>query len=96
MKFLVRLYFMIRAFGAIRVLRFLPKKSPMVFKGEGSSLHLCNEISMLGFRKVLLVTDNFLAESGLLYEMQASLRAAGVEYIVYDGVLPNPDFDSVP
>jgi alcohol dehydrogenase len=74
MKFLVRLYFMIRAFGAIRVLRFLPKKSPMVFKGEGSSLHLCNEISMLGFRKVLLVTDNFLAESGLLYEMQASLR----------------------
>ena len=95
MKFLVRLYFMIRAFGAIRVLRFLPKKSPMVFKGEGSSLHLCNEISMLGFRKVLLVTDNFLAESGLLYEMQASLRAAGVEYIVYDGVLPNPDFDSV-
>lgn len=64
MKFLVRLYFMIRAFGAIRVLRFLPKKSPMVFKGEGSSLHLCNEISMLGFRKVLRGFNSLVQRGG--------------------------------
>ena len=57
---------MIRAFRGNQGCDFT--KVPMVFKGEDLSLHLCNEISMLGFRKVLLVTDNFTAESGLLYE----------------------------
>lgn len=95
MNFFKRLYFKLRAFGAIRVLRFLPKKSPLVIKGENSALELCSEVSLFGFRKVLIVTDNFLASSGLLDGLKASLRELGVSYEIFDGILPNPDFDAV-
>ncbi len=88
-------YYKIRAFVVTWLLRLLPRQSPIVFKGPDSSLALCAQAAVLGFEKILLVTDNFLAQSGLLDGMREALTRHGVEYVVYDGVLPNPSFGQV-
>lgn len=88
-------YYRFRAFGAIRILRHLPRKTPLVFKGEQSSQKLCKEISMLGFKKILIVTDDFLGSSGLLDDIKKVLDENRVDYSLFDGVQPNPDFDAV-
>lgn len=49
---------------------------------------LCRE---LGGRKALVVTDTGIAVAGHLDHALRSLRAAGVEYAVYDRVRENPD-----
>ena len=41
-------------------------------------------------RKVLIVTDGFLHISGMLEPMKKALSAAGIGYVVYDEVTPNP------
>ena len=46
-------------------------------------------------QKVLLVTDSFLAGSGILDDMKRVLKEQDVSYVVYDGVLPDPAFDQV-
>ena len=40
--------------------------------------------------RVLVVTDRFMVESGLLAPSRASLEAAGLEPTVYDAVVPDP------
>ena len=95
MNFIRRFYYKLRAFGAMRVLWYLPKKSPVVFKGESSALQICREIALLGYKKVLIVTDNFLANSGILDELVEILEDESIEYEIFEGVLPNPTFNAV-
>lgn len=89
------LYFHIRAAGVKLLLKLLPRNLPVVYAGSGSSLKLCRLTGSLGYTRVLLVTDRFLAGSGLLDGITGELAASGVEYSVFDGVEPDPAFEQV-
>jgi alcohol dehydrogenase class IV len=88
-------YYKIMAFVVTWLLRLLPRNPPVVFTGLNSALVLCEQVAILGFKRVLIVTDNFLGSSGILDGIKAKLADGGVEFVVYDGVLPDPSFDKV-
>ena len=89
------LYYKLRAFLVTLLLRLMPRNMPIVFKGPKSSLTLCEQVALLGFKKPLLVTDAFLASTPIVSDMLKTLEDNGLEVVVYDGVLPDPTFDKV-
>jgi len=89
------LYFKLRAIVVTWLMRILPRNPPVVFKGSNSALTLCEQVAVLGYQKVMIVTDNFLAGSGILDGIKETLSKAGVEFAIFDGVLPDPAFDQV-
>ena len=89
------IYYKIRAVLVTILLRTLPRNPPIIFKGPGSSITLCEQLAVLGYKKTLLVTDNFLHTSGLLNEVIKTLNSLGIAHAIYDGVLPDPAFDQI-
>ncbi len=89
------LYYKIMAFVVTWLLRLLPRNPPVVFTGPNSALALSEQVAILGFKRVLIVTDEFLGGSGILDGIKGKLDEGGVEYVVFDGVLPDPAFDQV-
>ena len=89
------LYFKLRAVVVTWLMRLLPRNPPVVFKGINSALTLCEQVAVLGYNKVVLVTDDFLGSSGILDGIKATLTENEVEFAVFDGVLPDPAFDQV-
>ncbi|GIU35208.1 alcohol dehydrogenase [Shewanella schlegeliana] len=71
----------------------MPK--PTLFTGAGSSLELCEAIAYMGMKRVLIVTDSVLINLGLLDAIKNRLSDTGVEYVIYDGVLPDPTYTQV-
>lgn len=63
--------------------------------GEGVVKELGTYVKDLGYEKALLVTDNFLATSALLDKVTAPLNEAGIEYVLYKDVDPNPSCKNV-
>jgi alcohol dehydrogenase class IV len=64
--------------------------SPEMFTGVGSSLKLCEHIAAQGVKNILLVTDSFLLQSGLITPIQDKLASLGVAVTAYDGIKPDP------
>ncbi len=87
----LRIYMVIFKFVTV----IMPFKWPRSFDGPGSSLELCRHIAAEGHRKVLIVTDAMLVKLGLLDKMKAELDKAGVAYVIYDGVLPDPTVEQI-
>jgi alcohol dehydrogenase len=58
--------------------------------GPGCIAKLPGELSALGAKKPLLLTDKGIAGSGLLATITKALDGAGRKYDVYDDVAPNP------
>ena len=59
--------------------------------GKGTHGEVGKEIKERGFHKVLIhYGGTFLEENGVLDTVHESLRDAGLEYIDFDGVIPNP------
>ncbi len=73
----------------------IPMPKPTLFTGADSSLELCRAIGQLGMQKVLIVSDEVLVKIGLLDPLLAELEKSGVDYVVYDGILPDPTYDQV-
>ncbi len=73
----------------------IPMPKPTLFTGPDSSLELCRAIAQLGMRKVLIVTDEVLVNIGLIDGIVKELESAGMEYVIYDGILPDPTYDQV-
>jgi len=73
----------------------VPMPKPTLFTGEDSSLELCTAIGQLGFKKVLIVTDEVLVKIGLLDKIKARLDELNINYVIYDGILPDPTYDQV-
>ena len=71
-------------------MNFLDWSEPHLLEGKGSVLGLPEFIKSKGINKVLVVTDKGLMGLHLLDPMFEKLTEAGVEYVVYDGVQPNP------
>lgn len=72
--------------------RFIMKPQPkaMIYMGPGSTAQLSDAIGRFGFKKILVVTDKPLRELGVLNPTLEALQKAGVQQVVYDGVLPDP------
>lgn len=69
---------------------------PTVMKhGVGAIKALGDEIKALGVNKPLIVTDQGVKKAGLLEPVEDSLKAAGIPYVVYDGVIANPPLEVV-
>ena len=89
------LYYKFMAFVVTWLLRLLPRNAPVVYKGVNSALVMCEQVAILGFTRVIIVTDNFLGGSGILDGIKSTLTDTKVEFVVYDGVLPDPSFEQV-
>jgi len=64
---------------------------PTVMKhGPGAIAALADEARALGMRRPLLVTDPGIVRAGLLDRAVEPLRAARLDYVVFDRVAPNP------
>lgn len=68
-------------------LPLLPYRDPKILNGV-EEIPDCLKVKNI--RKVLIVTDGFLHISGMLEPMKKALSAAGIGYVVYDEVTPNP------
>ena len=64
--------------------------TPRLVAEDGASNRLGDILSGLGARHAFIVTDPFLASSGLLDEALASLGPAGVALTLFDQVQPDP------
>jgi len=72
-------------------MNFIPWGVPKTIEGPGAVKKLPQLIKEQGISKVLVVTDKILYEQlHMLDGMLEEMPKAGVEYVVYDGVQPNP------
>lgn len=82
--------------GAMRLAaKVIPMPKPVLFTGVDSSLELCDAIAQMGTKKVLIVTDTVLVALGILNKIQERLTENGIQFEIYDGVLPDPTYDQV-
>ena len=77
------------------MLKLSPGASYMLFAGEGSSRQLCLQMARGGAKRVLVVTDRPLVELGVVAQATSGLIEAGLEMVVFDGVLPDPTYEVV-
>jgi len=66
---------------------FIPTVNLM---GVGASKEVGNQVKVLGGTKALIVTDAFLAKSGMANQIKAQVEAVGTEAVVFGGAEPNP------
>jgi len=69
---------------------------PTVVKhAPGAIKLLADQVKALGSKRPMLVTDKGLVNAGLVNEATDSLKAGNVDYVLFDGVVPNPDIKLV-
>lgn len=61
-----------------------------VVSGAGCVNLVGDEVVALNGKKVLIITDGFLAASPIYEKVVNSLESAGIEYVTYNEVRPNP------
>ncbi len=74
---------------------FLDWTQPQLLKGEGAVKKLPALIKEKGLRKVLVVTDKGLMSLNLLDGLFEELTSTGIDYVVFDGVQPNPTINNI-
>ena len=62
---------------------------------SGARAKLTEEIEARHFKKILVVTDKSLLETGTVSLVTKELDEKKINYIVYDGVKPNPSVENV-
>ena len=68
----------------------IPWGMPETLEGPGSVKKLPELIKEKGYSKMLVVTDKVLMDLGLPKGMLEAMDEGGIEYVIYDGVQPNP------
>jgi alcohol dehydrogenase class IV len=61
-----------------------------VLFGPNTIRSVGNEVLQLGGKKVLIITDPGVVKANLVQPIKASCEAAGVSYVIYDQVKPEP------
>ncbi len=69
--------------------------SARVVFGAGASAETGEHARRLGVTRALIVCDRFVTESDLGERLERSLRGAGIEPVVYDGIAGEPSESSV-
>jgi alcohol dehydrogenase class IV len=73
----------------------LPFPKPTLFSGSGSLNELTEAIADLGFKKLLLVTDDGLVKIGMAEQVAESAKASGLEVMLFSEVKPDPTYEQV-
>lgn len=76
-------------------MHFIRIPLPKVIEGEGSSTKIGDILFEHKINKVLVVTDEFLFNSGLLDAMINSFTERGISYAVFKDVVANPPIDVI-
>jgi alcohol dehydrogenase len=89
--------FYCRAYQAAfrEAVKVLDWSEPQLIKGEGAIKKLPEIIKQNGHHSILIVTDKGLTSLHLLDDLYAGLKEQGINYVVYDGVQPNPTIDNI-
>ena len=74
---------------------FINWKEPELLEGDGAVLKLPKFIKDKGINKVLVVTDKGLMSIHLLDPLFEELKKEGIEYVIFDGVQPNPTIPNI-
>lgn len=74
---------------------FMDWSEPELLEGEGAVLKLPAFIKNKNIDKVLIVTDKGLMSIHLLDPLFEELKKEGIEYVVFDGVQPNPTIPNI-
>jgi len=77
------------------LMRFMNWREPYLLEGEKAVLDLPSFIRSKGLKKVLIVTDKGLMDLKMLDPMLNSLKCENIDYVIYDGVMPNPTIDNI-
>ncbi|NTW71561.1 MAG: iron-containing alcohol dehydrogenase [Eubacteriaceae bacterium] len=67
---------------------------PIIF-GNGTSKQVGEEVSNLGCKKVMLISDDFLSKSAAYGACKKSLQASGIEVIEFTKVTPDPPVETI-
>ena len=76
-------------------MRFMDWSEPELLEGEGAVLKLPVFIKNKGIKKVLVVTDKGLMNLHILDPLFDELKKEEVEYVIFDGVQPNPTIPNI-
>ena len=71
---------------------FMPSNNIL---GQGALAEGLSQIAQLGFKKAFLVTDAPLVQMGMAQQVADRLAEKGIEYVIFDGVKPNPTVGNV-
>lgn len=63
--------------------------------GQGAVANVATEILARGFKKVVVITDKGLVEFGVVEKVTQHLTKAQIDFVVYDGIVPNPTIENV-
>ncbi|EIC5074952.1 TPA: iron-containing alcohol dehydrogenase [Vibrio parahaemolyticus] len=77
------------------VAHVLPLPRPTLFSGSGAVSELLEAISDLGFRRLLLVTDEGLVRIGMVGKVLEQTQGLGLQVGVFSEVKPDPTYDQV-
>ena len=76
--------------GTVRF--FMP---PVSIMGPNSLADATTELASMGFKKALIVTDKPLVKIKLVDELTSLLSQSGIQYVIFDGVQPNPTVSNI-
>jgi alcohol dehydrogenase class IV len=76
-----------------RALNVVPQKTPTLLSGVGNIKLVPSELSVLKVNKPLVVTDKPLVDLGIVAKLEEVLKAANIQYAVFDEVIPDPSFE---
>lgn len=71
-------------------IRHMPLKMPEVIEGDGCVVKLPSAIKARGHKKVLIVTGSKVSRAALFSDMLKAMENIGLDYVIYDGIHPNP------
>ena len=58
--------------------------------GEGVIATVGQEVKKIGAKRVLIVADKGVINAGLTQGVEKSLSEAGIPYLIFDKIVPNP------
>ncbi|MFD1484229.1 lactaldehyde reductase [Lacticaseibacillus baoqingensis] len=65
------------------------------YHGKGAIGAIPEEFNARGFKKAAVITDAALIKVGVATKVTDLLTAAGIDFDIYDGIVPNPTVDNV-
>lgn len=77
------------------VIMLVPKPTPVTYVGAGKVMKTGEILQMNNVTRVLIITDASLHKIGLVDPVIKSLKEAGISYVIYDGVKPDPSYSIV-
>ena len=66
-----------------------------IIMGTGALAGVSDELNQMNARKVMIVTDKGLVQSGVVGKLEAVLEAASISYVVFDGVEADPNYEII-